>query len=470
MSYLHGVETIEITQNEVPITVIKSAVIALTGIAPKGPAQTLTLVQSRTDAAQFGSPLTGFNIPQAIDAILTQGPATIIVTNIWDETAMAVAVTAETMTVASRKCTTAFNPVQAGAFVLTDSTAITTYILGTDYTINDYGVITILNAAIAEGATLKGTYKKLNAAAVTSSLIIGGIDGTTEVRTGFSCYVDCFNLFGFKPKIFITPGYSSVTAVATAMISLADTYKGYAYIDAPAGTTVSGAVAGRGPLGTISFNTSNKRAMLFYPMLKAYDKATNANLDTPYSMWAAGVRAAVDNNEGYWISASNHEIKGIVGLERNISSSINDASTDANTLNSNGITTVLNSFGTGIREWGNRNASYPTSTLVSSFESVQRTQDIIDESIEYAMLSFIDKPIVQATIDSVRASVNAFMRTLISRGAIVDGECTYNAADNSAAELAAGHVVFTNTFLPPSPMERITFKSLIDINLLNSIA
>ncbi len=469
-NYLHGVETIELLNGTVPISVVKSAVIGLVGISPSGPKQTLTLVNNAQDAAQFGPPLTGLNIPQALDAIFKQGAGTVLVVNIWDETAMATTVTDEvSAAVASRKVKTAFNPVGAAAVVVKNSAGSTTYTVGTDYTIDVYGNLVILNAAITDGLTLKFTYKKLNAAGVIAALVIGTVDGSTEARTGFKCFVDSYNLFGFKPKIFIAPGYSSLNTVAVEMIAQADLHKAFAYLDAPAGTTVAGAIAGRGPASTINFITASKRARLFFPMLKAYDIATDTIIDTPYSQWAAGVRAAVDSNEGYWISASNHEIKGILGTERKISAAINDATTDANLLNEKGITTVFNSFGTGLRLWGNRSASFPASTAPSNFENVQRTADIMHESIELAMLQFVDKPITQAVIDSVRASVNAFIRSLISRGAIVDGKCTYNPALNSAPELAAGHVLFSLDFMPPTPMERITFNSFIDINLLASI-
>ena len=468
-NYLHGVETIELSNGTVPISVVKSAVIGLVGISPSGPKQTLTLVNNAQDAAQFGPPLTGLNIPQALDAIFKQGSGTVLVVNIWDETAMATTVTDEvSAAIVNRKVKTAFNPVGAAAVVVKNAAGSTTYTVDTDYTIDKYGNVVVLNAAITDGLTLKFTYKKLNAAGVTATLIIGEINGSTEARSGFKCFVDAYNLFGFKPKIFISPGYSSLNTVATEMIAQATTYKGMAYLDAPAGTTVAGAIAGRGPSSTINFITSSKRAQLFFPMLKAYDVATDTIINTPYSQWAAGVRAAVDNNEGYWVSSSNHEIKGILGLERNISAAINDASTDANLLNEKGITTVFNSFGTGLRLWGNRNASFPTSTAPSNFECVQRTMDIMHESVELAMLEFADKPITMATIDSIRASVNAFIRSLISRGALVDGSCTYNPALNPPAELAAGHITFSLDAMPPPALERITFNSFIDINLLKS--
>lgn len=53
---------------------------------------------------------------------------------------------------------------------------------------------------------------------------------------------------------------------------------------------------------------------------------------------------------------SNQEIAGITGVERTISAMINDPNCEANLLNEAGITTVFNSFGTGLRLWGNRYA------------------------------------------------------------------------------------------------------------------
>jgi phage tail sheath protein FI len=126
-------------------------------------------------------------------------------------------------------------------------------------------------------------------------------------------------------------------------------------------------------------------------------------------------------------------------------------------------------FGTGIRTWGNRSAAFPTSTSPDNFIPVQRTADILHESLEQAMLQFIDRPINNALIDAIKETVNAFIRTLVGRGALIDGSCTYDPAKNPATEVAAGHLTFDLNFMPPTPAERITFESFIDINLLKSL-
>ena len=466
-NYLHGVETIELKKGPVPVSVVKSAVIGLVGIAPKGAKNTLTLVQNAQDAAQFGSELPGFTIPQALAAIFKQGAGTVLVVNVFDDTADVVEVTAESKTISNGKAKRTHAPIKD--LVITNSAGTTTFVKDTDYSIDDFGNVTVLNfTSIPEASIIKATYKRLDPTLIANADIIGSISNT-DVYTGMQLWDKSFNTFGFSPRILIAPGYSSITAISTEMIVKAEKYRGHALIDAPAGTTVAVAIAGRGPAGAINFYTSNKRAVLCYPMLKAYDTATDANQDRPYSQFFAGVIAATDNNEGYWVSPSNKEIKGIVGVERTITWAINDANTNANLLNEKGIVTVAAGYGTGYRSWGNRSAAFPTSTSPNNFIAVQRTADILHESLELAMLEFIDRPINNAVIDAIKETVNAFMRTLIGRGALVDGNCTFDVAKNPPTELAAGHLTFDLNFMPPTPAERITFESFIDINLLKSL-
>jgi phage tail sheath protein FI len=475
-NYLHGVETIELNKGPVPISVVKSAVIGLVGIAPIGPVNTLTIVQNAQDAAQFGSELPGFNIPQALAAIFAQGAGTVLVVNTFSDTTNVAAVAAEEIVVSNvGKGKTSAAPVKD--FVLKQTVSATTTTVATSkYTIDAFGNIVITDTALltlvnASTASISADYKKLDAATVDAAQIIGTINGSTGARTGVKVFGLAFNLFGMRPKVLIAPGYSTLAAVGTELISAANAYRGVALLDAPAGTTVSAAITGRGPLGAIGlFATSSERAVLCFPMVRAYDAATDTIQNRPLSQFLAGVIAATDNSEGYWISPSNKEIKGIVGIERTITWAVNDAQTDANLLNEKGILTLAQGFGTGIRTWGNRSAAFPTVTAPKNFINVRRTADILHESLELAMLQFIDRPINQATIDSIRESVNAFMRTLIARGAIINGECTYDPAKNPTVSLAAGHITFDIAFMPPTPMERITFESFIDISYLAALA
>ena len=140
--------------------------------------------------------------------------------------------------------------------------------------------------------------------------------------------------------------------------------------------------------------------------------------------------AAKDLAQGYWWSPSNTPVEGMLGPDVQLYASILDASSDTNNLNAAGIVTVFNAFGTGLRVWGNRSAAYPAATTPDNFISVRRTMDVIEESVELAMLQFIDQPISNALIDAILASANAFIRSLIQRGALVAGAASFNPAEN----------------------------------------
>lgn len=466
-SFLHGVETIEILSGPRPVRAVRSAVIGIVGIAPQGPQQELTLVQSDRQAADFGAQIPGFTIPQGLDAILSQGSGTVLVANVFDPDTHLVEESEEVQTVENRRFSLNFAPIADLVIKDGDQQPLTA---GEDYEVDAYGNVTVLDSdTIPNDSTIEATYKRLDPTEVTAAHIIGEIDSETEERSGFKLFAEAFNSFGFTPRLLIAPGFSELEAVTAEMISQAESLRGHALIDAPAGTTVAEAIEGRGPSGEINFDTSSNRAVLCFPHLKAYSPAIDDDEDRPFSQFLAGVIADTDRRFGYWFSPSNKEIQGVTGVERKLTASISDPNTDVNLLNENGILTVFNSFGTGLRTWGNRSASFPTDTHPTNFIPVQRTADIIHVSVEQAMLQFIDQPITNALIGAITETVNGFLRTLQGRGAIIEGSCSFDPEKNEPTQIAAGHLVFDIVFMPPTPAERITFESFIDISLLESL-
>lgn len=354
--------------------------------------------------------------------------------------------------------------------VVTSADGATTYVLGTDYTVDQVeGVVTRLAAgSIATGAAVKVSFTYADPSKVLPSEIIGWTDAAGQ-RLGMQAFKDAFNRFGFHPKILIAPGYSPLTAVTSELNVLAEAMRAIAMVDAPVGTTFQQALEGRGPQGAINFNTSSPRAVLCYPHCKVYDTDTDATVLQPYSPRLAGVLAAKDMDKGYWWSPSNTEIQGITGMEVLLTAGINDANSECNLLNEVGITTIFNAYATGLRTWGNRSAAWPSVTGPKQFINIRRVADVIAESIECSMLQFLDRPITNAFIDAITESVNSFMRTLVARGAILDGRCWYDKSLNEATELAAGHIVFSYDFMPPPPAERITFESHVNIAYLSQL-
>ena len=404
-SFLHGVETIEITKGAKTITTVKTAVVGIVGTAPIQDVadeyktiNTPTLILNEIEAVKyFGNHKAGYTIPQALQAIFDQGAGIAIVINVFDPEK--------------------------------------------HESVNDVKV----------------------------SDIIGKVDAVTEKRTGMKAFEDCYSMFGYYPKTIIAPVFCEESTVVTEINTICKKIRAIGIVDAPVGATVQDVIKGRGPQGEINFNISSERIVLCYPHLKVYNSDSDTITLQPYSQRLAGVIAAKEVDKGYHWSPSNTEINGIVGLERQLTSMINDPTSEVNTLNEAGVVTVFNSYGSGFRTWGNRSSSYPSSTFPTNFINVRRTADILHESVEYAMLDYMDFPIDNGLIDSICETVNQFIRTLIGRGALIDGKCTFNEDKNPTTELANGHLVFDIEFMPPTPAERITFESFIDIELLKSL-
>lgn len=456
-NYLHGVETIEIERGPRPVRTVKSAVIGLVGTAPAGPINTSVLCLSEKDAAQFGSQVSGFSIPQALDAIYDHGAGTVVVINVADPAKHSVTAS----TIARRVDDNHQIRLDYGAVsnVVLKVSGASSDLSPANYTV-DAGTGIVTCPTVNAGDTLFATYRYIDPTKITAADIIGAINAAGQ-RIGMKLLEDTYSLYGFKPKILIAPVFCTQKSVSTELIALAEKLDAITYIDAPVGTTFSQVLAGRGASGTINFNTSSERARLCYPHVKVYDSVTDSERLEPLSSRAAGLRAKVDLDNGFWWSNSNQEILGITGVERSLSAMIDDPQSEVNQLNENGITTVFNSYGTGMRLWGNRTAAWPTVTHMRNFENVRRTGDVINESIRYFSQQYLDMPINQALIDALTESVNAYGRKLIGDGALLGFECWYDPARNEQTELAAGHLLLSYKYTPPPPLERLTFETEI---------
>lgn len=265
-NFLHGVETIEVKNGGVPIVVVKSAVVGLVGTAPAGPVNEPIQILSSEDAAQFGSALSGFTIPQALDAIFDHGAGTVIVVNVLDPAVHCEQATDEVLEFAAVNGRVNLAHAAVRELVLKDESGETTYTEGEDYTLSaTSGLVTRLASGdIPAGGKVKASYKYADPSKIKAGDIIGSIDEDGE-RTGFSLLESCYQLFGYDPKILIAPGYCTQLSVATEMVAQAEKLQAMALIDAPIGTTYQEAITGRGPKGTINFFLCQPAGRALFP-------------------------------------------------------------------------------------------------------------------------------------------------------------------------------------------------------------
>ena len=449
-AFHHGTETKRIDGGTSPIYTADGAITAIVGTAPAGAVNTLTVCAAARDFLQFGGSLTGkgFTLPDAAHIWTRYGSGVAYVVNVCDPAKHKTTVSDEILKINPDTLTakTAKPALQSG-YTLTDgSNALTE---NTHYTINTLtGEITFKTKPTAP----KISYTYTDPTKVTEADIIGAYVAATGKRTGLELLTEGFTRQGADAKIIVVPEYDKTATVRGAMEVVAGKLKAIAYAAAPKGTTLSKALEGRGPLGSINFQTSSDRCQLFFPyvtgLLGLESLATHA----------AGLRMKTDVEQGYWFSISNRELLGVTGVEIGLTARADDPQSETNRLNEKGITTVFNSYGTGYRMWGNRLACFPTVSHIKNFEVAQRTGDVIDESIRRFELQYIDRPIDDALIDSLLGSIRTYLGTLQSIvGYSVDLDYDYDLVD----AFSKGQVPLKYEYTPKLPAERISNASVM---------
>ena len=446
----HGVEVIEIDAGRRPIEGVSASVIGLLGVALKGPVKVPTLISSRTAGEEaFGS--SGGTIAAAIAAIFEQASAQVVVVNALDPASDKSSQAAATYTLTGDSVQLGHKYVVASTVVVKNDDASVTYTVDDDYTVDsEAGTVTRVDGGgIAAGAELTINYDYADAGQVTDAEVVAAAAG----------FVNAEAVTGRKPRILVAPGYTehvtraqpngppTAAPVTTGMIATAERIRAVIVADGP-NTTQADAIAYRNLL-------SNRRVYVVDPGVRVTDSA-GAVSDAPASARIAGLIVRNDRERGYWSSPSNRQVLGISGTSRAVDFTLGDAASSANLLNDAEVSTIIRSPLGGYRLWGNRTASADAKW---AFLPVVRTADVINESLLRAHLWAVDRNLTKTYVEDVVESVNDFLRRLIAQGAILSGRCWADPARNTAAERDAGRVYFDFEFDPPSPAERITFRS-----------
>lgn len=251
---------------------------------------------------------------------------------------------------------------------------------------------------------------------------------------------------------------SGPNPVVSALLTVANMMRAHIIADGP-NTTDSAAIAYRGDWDDRRVYIVDPEVMIFNsdPQVSAYEPK-------PASSRVAGLIAQVDFNVGFWKSPSNEVINGVGGLSRTVDWALGDPNSIANLLNENDVATFIRDD--GWRLWGNRTTSTDPRW---SFLSVSRTADLIDISIQTAHRSAVDQVINRGYYDDVISSVNGYLRQLRAQGAILGGVCYIDPDFNTPEDIAAGHATFSYDFTPPTPAERVTFRSKVTDAFISTI-
>ncbi|ANS42366.1 phage tail sheath protein [Serratia inhibens] len=290
--------------------------------------------------------------------------------------------------------------------------------------------------------------------AETTTNIIGGV--TTEgKKTGMKALLAAQSQLGVKPRILGVPGHDN-EAVASELLAIAQSLRGFAYLSAYGCKTVAEAIDYRK-------NFSQREAMLIWPDFLSWDSVTNASATAYATARALGLRAKIDEQTGWHKTLSNVGVNGVTGISADVYWDLQDTATDANLLNQNDVTTLIRKD--GFRFWGSRTCS---DDPLFQFENYTRTAQVLADTMAEAQMWAVDQPMHPSLAKDIIEGIKAKFRELKSGGYIIDGDCWMDDVANDKDTLKAGKLILDYNYTPVPPLENLLLRQRItDQYLMN---
>ncbi len=152
----------------------------------------------------------------------------------------------------------------------------------------------------------------------TTTNIIGAVTAEGK-KTGMKALLSAQSQLGVKPRILGVPGHDT-KAVATELLSVAQSLRGFAYLSAYGCKTVQEAI-------TYRENFSQREGMLIWPDFTGWDTVLNAEATAYATARALGLRAKIDEQTGWHKSLSNVGVNGVTGISADVFWDLQDPAT-----------------------------------------------------------------------------------------------------------------------------------------------
>jgi len=292
--------------------------------------------------------------------------------------------------------------------------------------------------------------------AATDVAVIG--NDVAGVKTGMQALLAAEAQVGIRPRILGVPGLDT-EHVTTALAELANRLRGMAYAHCLG--------ADRAACATYRAKFDQRELMLITPDFTAPNGADGTTVPMSAVATALGLRAQIDQAQGFHKTLSNVPVAGVTGLTKDVQFDLQDPDSDANILNAAGITTLVRINGE-LRFWGNRTCADLDSAF--TFESATRTAQVLADSIVQGMIWAIDKPLLPSLARDIVEQINEAFRKLKRAGFILGAEAQFIAAKNPATALKAGQLTISYRYTPVPPLERLGLEQEITDEYLADFA
>ena len=292
--------------------------------------------------------------------------------------------------------------------------------------------------------------------ATTTSALIGTTNANGQY-TGMKALLAAKARVGMTPRILGVPGLDSLP-VATALVSIAQDLRAFTYVSAWNCKTKEEVVAYRENFGA-------REVMVIWPDFLSWNTVTSKTVTAAATARALGLRAKIDQETGWHKTLSNVAVNGVTGISADVFWDLQNPATDANYLNSNEVTTLINEG--GFRFWGSRTCS---DDPLFAFENYTRTAQILADTMAEAHMWAVDKPMHASLVRDIIEGINAKFREMVAQGYLIGGSCWYPEDINDKDTLKAGKLTIDYDYTPVPPLEDLTLRQRITDSYLMQFA
>lgn len=284
---------------------------------------------------------------------------------------------------------------------------------------------------------------------------IANMVGSAGSKTGWHAFKHAKSECGFKPKIYMAPGFTqqrlgdAANPIVAGMTPWLERQRSRMLVGLP--TAYDDALAWRADVSSMALD-------LIAPRVMASDPETGEPIIQPAEAFVGGLGLKIMRDgdavskkpAGFWVSWSNAVLGGVTGTERPISFDYSDEDTEATLLNENRINTIVREG--GWRYWGGLSAANDDDWM---FSNVVRTRYALEEMVAEGFAPVVDAPMQSHAIVEAISSLDDKLLEFKNAGAIINGRAFFLPELNVNGQMRRGVVRFEMDAEETPPMHGI---------------